>query len=183
MVIRCRWWGGFRSECEFRDLTNNKLIIFHNLILWYLQVQRRRTSPNPPRNIVVRTVARAEPSTVVTSLTDGHTAQVCADSHHDEPLWPLDTVGVLLGITEGLDLDGVGFFNFGGGAVADEDGLTTPFDDDVLALGDGSEVNLNLGHGKDVSGGGHVDEEVCGREELVLALHAMYVAYAASCVF
>ena len=122
------------------------------------------------------TVARAEPSTVVTSLTNGHTAQVCADSQHDEPLWLLDTIGVLLGITEGRDLDGIGFFDFGRGAVADEDGLTTPLDDDVLALGDGSEVNLDLGHGEDVGGGGHIDEEVCGREGLMLAPHAIYVA-------
>jgi hypothetical protein len=31
----------------------------------------------------------------------------------------------------------------------------------VLALGDGSEVDLNLGLGQDVGGRGHVDEEVC----------------------
>lgn len=31
----------------------------------------------------------------------------------------------------------------------------------VLALGDGSEVNLNLGLRQNVGRGGHVDEEVC----------------------
>lgn len=175
VVVRYRG-GGFRSECEFHNLTNNKLIVLHNLILWNLQVQRRRTSPNPPGNIVVRTMARTEPSTVVTGLTNRHTAQVCADSQHDEPLWLLDTVGVLLRITERLNLDGIRFFDFGGGTVADEDGLTTPFDDDILALGDGGEVNLDLGHSEDVGGGGHVEEKVCGRGGLMLALHAMYVA-------
>lgn len=29
----------------------------------------------------------------------------------------------------------------------------------VLALGDGVEVDLDLGHGQNVSRGGHVDEE------------------------
>lgn len=31
----------------------------------------------------------------------------------------------------------------------------------VLALGDGSEANLDLSLGQDVGGGGHVDQEVC----------------------
>lgn len=31
----------------------------------------------------------------------------------------------------------------------------------VLALGDGGKVDLDLGHGEDVGGGGHVDKEVC----------------------
>jgi hypothetical protein len=45
--------------------------------------------------------------------------------------------------------------------VADEDGLAAPLDDHVLALGDGSEVDLDLGLGQDVGGSGHVDQEVC----------------------
>lgn len=31
----------------------------------------------------------------------------------------------------------------------------------VLALGDGGEVDLNLGHGENVGRRGHVDKEVC----------------------
>jgi hypothetical protein len=31
----------------------------------------------------------------------------------------------------------------------------------VLALGNGIEVDLDLGHGQDISGSGHVDEELC----------------------
>jgi hypothetical protein len=34
--------------------------------------------------------------------------------------------------------------------VSDEDGLATPLDDDVLAFGDSSQVDLNLGHGQDI---------------------------------
>lgn len=44
--------------------------------------------------------------------------------------------------------------------MADEDGLAPPLDDDVLALGDGREVNLDLGHGEDVGGSGHVLKEL-----------------------
>lgn len=45
--------------------------------------------------------------------------------------------------------------------MSDEDGLASPLDYDVLALGDGGEGNLNLGLGQDIGGCGHVDEEVC----------------------
>jgi hypothetical protein len=45
--------------------------------------------------------------------------------------------------------------------MSDEDGLSSPLDDDVLALGDGGKINLNLGLSQDVCGSRHVDEEVC----------------------
>lgn len=77
------------------------------------------------------TVAGAEPSTVITGLTNGHTTQVRADTKHDEPLGLLHTVGVGLGVTERLDLDRVGLGNLVGGTVTDEDGLATPLDDDL----------------------------------------------------
>jgi hypothetical protein len=38
----------------------------------------------------------------------------------------------------------------------------------VLALGDGSEINLYLGLGQNIGGGGHVDEEVCWAESLAV---------------
>jgi hypothetical protein len=47
----------------------------------------------------MRTVARAEPSAEVTSLTNGHASQMCADTNHNQPLGLLDTVGILLGVT------------------------------------------------------------------------------------
>lgn len=103
------------------------------------------------------TMAGAEPSTVITRFTNRHTTQMCADAQHDEPFWLLHTVSVLLGVAERRDLHGVGFVDFGGRAVPDEDGLAAPLDDDVLAFGDGGEVDFDFGHGEDVGGGGHVD--------------------------
>lgn len=61
--------------------------------------------------------------------------------------------------------------------MSDEDGLASPLDNDlpymsssprargmlatyVLALGNGSEIDLNLGLGQDIGGSGHVDEEI-----------------------
>ena len=101
-------------------------------------------------------------------------------TQHDQPLGLLDTLAVGLGVAESLPLGVLGLLDLALGAVADEDGLASPLDNDlrclscccstsscihrethVLALGDGGEVDLNLGLGQNVGGGGHVDEEVC----------------------
>lgn len=54
-----------------------------------------------------------------------------ADSQHNEPLGLLDTFGIGLGVSQRLNLDGVGLLNFVGCSVADEDGLSSPFDNDL----------------------------------------------------
>lgn len=148
-----------------------------------LEVQRSGALANTARDVVVRTVAGAEPAAVVAGLADGHTTQVGADTQHDQPLRALDTVVVRLRVTEALPLGLAGLGDLVLGAVADEDGLATPLDDDlfwvavradarigidgctyVLALRDGTESNLNLGLSQDVGGSGHVDQEVCKSE-------------------
>jgi hypothetical protein len=159
-------------------LTNNNLALLREIVRRNLQVQRRRSLSYTAGDIVVRAVARAEPASKVTSLANGDTTQVRADTQHDEPFGLLDAVLVGLGVAQGFPLGVFGFFDLGLGAVADEDGLASPFDNDlvgvsqhlrcwvicggtyVLALGDGGEVNLDLGLGEDVGGCGHVDEEV-----------------------
>lgn len=81
----------------------------------------------------MRSVTRAEPSTIVTGFTNRHTTQVGAHAQHDKPLGSLNAGLVGLGVTKRLDVDSVGFFDFIGSTVADENGLSTPFDDEVLA--------------------------------------------------
>jgi hypothetical protein len=80
----------------------------------------------------MRTVAWAEPSSVVTSLTNWDTTQMGADTQHDQPLWSLDTLSIGLGVTEGGDVDLVGLVDFLGRSVTDENWLTTPLDDDLF---------------------------------------------------
>jgi hypothetical protein len=82
-------------------------------------------------------------------------------TQHDEPLRLLDSVRIGLGVTERLPLGIVGLLDLFGGTVSDEDGLSSPLDDDVLALGDVGKINLNLGLSQDICGSRHVDEEVC----------------------
>ena len=45
--------------------------------------------------------------------------------------------------------------------MSDEDGFTTPLDDDVLSLWNTGQFDLNLGKGKDIGGSGEGAEEFC----------------------
>lgn len=106
------------------------------------------------------TVAGAEPAAEVTGFTNGDTAKVSADTKHDQPLRLLDTVLIGLRITESLPVNLLSLLNFVLSTVTDENGLSTPLDNDVLALGDRIETDFNLGLSQDIGGGGHVHEEV-----------------------
>jgi hypothetical protein len=65
--------------CMHLHLTNDELLlIIVERVLWDLEVERSGTSSNSTRDIVVGTVTRAEPSSVVSSLSDGYTTQVGA---------------------------------------------------------------------------------------------------------
>lgn len=141
-------------------LTDDQLAILGEIVLGNLEVERGRTLPYSAGDIVVRTVARAEPTAVVTGLTNGDTTQVGADTQHDKPLRVLDTGAVLLGISKSRDVDLVCLVDLVLGSVSDEDGLASPLDDNVLALGDRAQINLNLGHGQNVGGSRHVDQEL-----------------------
>ena len=112
-------------------LTDDEGLVLGEAVLGNLEVQRGGALANAAGDIVVGAVAGAEPAAVVTSLTDGHTTQVGADTQHNQPLGALHTVVIGLGITEGLPLGLAGLGNLILGAVADENGLTTPLDNDL----------------------------------------------------
>jgi hypothetical protein len=61
-------------------LTDDQLAILGEIVLGNLKVERGRTLPYSAGDIVVRTVARAEPTAVVTGLANGDTTQVGADT-------------------------------------------------------------------------------------------------------
>ena len=43
--------------------------------------------------------------------------------------------------------------------VSEEEGLSSPLDGDALADGDVVQVNLDLGQGQNVPGGGHAEKQ------------------------
>lgn len=58
-------------------------------------------------------------------------------------------------------LDGFGFLDLVFSSVSDKDGLASPFDDDVLAFGNSTQVDFHLGLSQHIGRCGHVDEEIC----------------------
>lgn len=52
-------------------------------------------------------------------------------TNHNQPIWLLHTLSIGLWVTQRLNLDVLGLGDLAGGAVTDENWLTTPFDDDL----------------------------------------------------
>ena len=69
----------FQYAYLFR-LTDDHAVVAEEVVLGNLEVQRSGTLPYTAGDIVVRTVAGAEPATKVTGFTDGHTTQVGTDT-------------------------------------------------------------------------------------------------------
>lgn len=62
-------------------LTDDQLALLGELVCGDFQVERGRTLSYPARDVVVRTVAGAEPAAKVTSLADGDTTKMRADTY------------------------------------------------------------------------------------------------------
>lgn len=61
-------------------LTDDKLGLLGEVVLGDLEVEGRRTLAYTSGDVVVGSVAGAEPSSEVAGLADGHTAQMRADT-------------------------------------------------------------------------------------------------------
>lgn len=99
------------------------------------------------------------PASVITRLSNRHTAQVCADAQHDKPLGVLYTGAVRLWVTERLPVFAVSLLDLGSGTMPDEDGLAAPFDDNILSFRNAAQLNLDFGKSENIGGGGHGDKE------------------------
>jgi len=120
-----------------------------------LEVERSGTLADTARDIIMRTMAWAEPSSEIARLANGHASQVGANAEHDEPLRFLDTGVVRLGITEALPVYLTRLADLVLRAVPNEHGLAAPLDDRVLALRYARELDFDLGQRQYVRRGGH----------------------------
>lgn len=125
-----------------------------------LEVQGSRALADAATDVVVATVAGAEPAVVVASLTDRHTSQMRADTNHDEPLRALDTLSVRLGVAQLAHVHVLSLLDLIRSTVTDKHGLAAPLDDGIFTLGDVGHVDLDLGERKDIARGTHRRQEV-----------------------
>jgi len=65
----------------FRSLTDDEPALLREVILRDLEVEGRGSLPYTAGDVVVRTVAGAEPATKVTGFANGHTTQMGADTY------------------------------------------------------------------------------------------------------
>lgn len=84
-------------------LTNHQFVVLGEVVLGDFQVQWCRTLSYTTRDIIVRTVARAEPTAKVACLTNWDTTKMRADTQHDQPFGSLDSLGIGLRISEAFD--------------------------------------------------------------------------------
>lgn len=61
-------------------LTNHQLAVVSERVLWNLEVERGGSFPDAARDVVVGSVAGAEPTAVVARLADGYASEMCADA-------------------------------------------------------------------------------------------------------
>jgi hypothetical protein len=99
------------------------------------------------------------PATEISSLANGYTSQMSANTQHDQPLWVLRPSIITFGITESLPVGTLGLLNLIWSSVTDEHGLSTPFDDRVLSFRNTCKLDLDLGHSENVGGCGHGSQE------------------------
>ena len=140
--------------------SNQDLGLVGELVGGHLQIQGCRSLPNPPADVVVAAVTRAEPPVVIPGAADGDASEVGAYPQHDEPLRLEDAVVVGLLVPQGRHGHGRALGDLGGGAVPDEHRLSPPLDGDGLADCHGADVEFSRGQSEDVGGRGH------GRDEL-----------------
>lgn len=112
-----------------------------------------------PTDIIVRTVARTEPPSEITCLTNWDTAEMGANPEHDQPLGFLRPALVALWVPKRFPVDTPSLLDLVGCAVTNKDRLSAPFDDYVFALWDGGKLDFSLCERKHISGGGHRLEE------------------------
>lgn len=137
------------------NLSNQDHFVVNKLVRRNFQVQRSRTLADTTRNIVVRSMARTEPSTVITGVGDRDTAQVRTDTYDNHKFRLDHTVRVLFLVTEVFHWNGFFTRNFRGSSTTNKHRLSTPLDRDRFAFFNGREIKLLERHGQDLGRSTH----------------------------
>ena len=82
-------------------------------------------------------------SSKLSGVGDGDTSEMGADTKDDQPLSVLDTLAVVLGVSQGGGVNGNALLDFLGCSVADKQGLASPLEGHVLACNNHIENKPN----------------------------------------
>ena len=127
----------------------------HFKVLW------SRTLADTTANVVVRTVARAEPAAVLALTVQRHATQVGANAQKNQVLGVLSARSISLGIAQFYtqllgpemntnntpltsQVDLIGRFNLFSSTVTNEQRLATPLDNDSLTLSKSAQIDLQV---------------------------------------
>jgi len=103
--------------------------------------------------VVMATVARAEPTLVISSsVSNRYATQMSAYTKEDEELWLLCSGGIGLGISQTGNVYAIGFFNLFSGSVADKEGLSSPVQNKAFPLVYSTQINFDVGYGQHILG-------------------------------
>ena len=108
----------------------------------YLKVERCGTLPDPAAGVVVAAVAGAVVASELSGVGDGDTSKMGADTKDDQPLGVLDTLAVVLGVSQGGGVNGNALFDFLSCSVSDKQGFASPLEGHVLACNNHIENKL-----------------------------------------
>jgi len=105
---------------------DEELVLFQEAVRRHLQVEGRWALADPPRDVIMRAVAWAEPAAKVSRIWEWDAAQVGAHTNDNQPLRVLDTLSILLRVAEGGNIDAVGQLDVILCSSPDEDWLAPP---------------------------------------------------------
>jgi len=142
--------------------TDNQLCIIEEGVRRDFEVERSGTLANAATRVVVRAVARAEESLKVALVVERYAAEMRADAEQHEPLGLLDARRVGLRVAHILSIVAESLVNLLGRAVANKERLAAPLERDAVALGDGREVDLDVGHGQHIGRRVHAVQQIVG---------------------
>ena len=138
------------------NLSNQQFGVFviREFIGRYLQVEWRWSFADSTRNVVMRSVAWAEPSVVFSGIGHGNASQVGANGQNHDPFIGEDSVFVGLWVAQTAHWDGSDFCNFFGQSLSDKDGFSTPLDGQCLTEFHGAQIEIGRRQSSCGSGNG-----------------------------
>ena len=126
----------------FQILAYEQFVLLQETVGRDLEVERRRALADPPGNVIVGTVAWAEPATEVSCVRQWDAAEVSAHANDHQPLRVLHTLCVLLWVAQGCHVHTVGKLDVVLRPASDEDWFSTPLHGHCGPWLDAGEVHL-----------------------------------------